>query len=413
MKPPRTSTASPIPNESTLPIRGRLLRWRLRIAAGATVLLSGLGLAWAVGLTGLAETEPPQATQLQSALQAAGSLVVYSEFGENADQLWAANPDDPAQRTELGRIDHTLGYGIVPSLSPDGTRVAYTVLSAGAPGGPGAPAELWVLDTRSGQREQLAAGLDLHIAPVWLPDSEAVVVRRSNWAEAAAATSELVLIDMSGAATTIASGAELFPIDFSLDGAALYYASLASGGTDLARAPVGGGAAETLAHLSDGIARDWRLSPDGTRLSYVADDGPQANGLLTAQVMELSTGKILTPLATEGVAQASPIWEPAEGDLTVGTLDADAPDAGAPVVVKVDGTATLGVVEEPLPAGNGFDVPVSWSPEGDKLAVRAFEGSDPGNPGPSWIVIVGTDGDRERLSSRSDVIVAGWLEAQP
>ncbi len=384
-------------------------QWPVRALVVAALLVGAAGLM--LSLRGTAGNDPTVSSQLQSLLQQGGPLVVYSEFGPAADTLWAANADDPADRVQLGRVDHAENFGIFPSLSPDGTRIAYTVLPP-VPGPSGA-AELWVLEIAGGASRRLADGIDLRVTPVWSPASDAVVVRRSDGQEGSAGSSELLRIDLNGTATTIAAAeAGLFPIDFSPDGAWLYYAILSPSGTDLARAPAqSSGKAEVLAHLSDGIARDWHLSPDGTQLAYLGQVPLEGGFTFVAQVLDLSLGTVYTPLS-RGSAQFNPIWE-REGGLTIGRLDGDA--GGAPVRLSVDGSALARWLPPPGSPSRraGFDVPLSWSPDGAYLAVRSFERSSVANPGPSRVVVTGADGQRRELSPVSDVVVAGWLEVSP
>lgn len=417
MRLPRTVTAAVKPDAGRRPAPdGRRLRSSVFRPLGALALaalvVGALGLT--LGLRGLASDEPDKSLRLHSLAQKAGPLVVFSEFGVETDTLWAADPDDPANRIQLGRVDHAPHYGISPRLSPDGARIAYTVLPPDAPGrGPDAPAELWVLETAGGAPHKLAEGVDLLITPVWSPASDAVVVRRSQWQEEAPGSFQLSRIDLEGAAVPVAAAdADLFPIDFSPDGAWLYYAVLSPAGTDLARATALGGGAETVAHLSDGFSRDWHLSPDGTRLAYLAETGGDDDIAFVTHVLDLSTGQVQTPLASAGLAQFGPIWERA-GGLTIGRLDGPGGDS-APVRLTAEG----GVLAPAVPtvpgssaAGAGFDVPLSWSPDGTHLAVRSFEGASLANPGPSRVVVVGADGRRHQLSPLSDVTVAGWLEA--
>ncbi len=373
----------------------------------------GLSLTLTLGLRGLASDQPTASASLRSLLQTAAPLVVFSEFGEEADTLWAASPDEPTDRAELGRVDHARGYGISASLSPDGTRIAYTVLPPDVPRpGPDAPAELWVLETATGVTRRLAEGVDLLITPVWSAEAGAVVVRRSEWQEGSSGSFQLLRIDLTGASATVAAAeAGLFAIDFSPEGSWLYYAVLSPSGTDLARAPgIGGGETEMMAHLSDGFARDWHLSPDGTRLAYLAEAPADAGIAFVAQVLDLSTGRVQTLLADAGVAAFNPVWEQ-DGGLTIGHLDG-AGAGGAPVRLSADG-ATLAPAS-PLPGppagGAGFDVPLAWSPDGIHLAVRSFDGGSVADPGRSRVVVVGTDGERRELSPLSDVVVVGWLE---
>jgi len=367
------------------------------VTAGAIITALGiaLGLLFALRAFG---GEPSASAGLQPLLTAAdGSLVVYSEFGQDADTLWAANPDDPARRTALATVSHAPGYGILPALSPDGKRIAYTVLPPNGPAAPDAPAELRTLDVASGETTVLASDVDLPVPPVWSATADAVVVRRSAWDDASGSgTFALVRVDLGGNAATVAtSSAGLFPIDFSPDGASLYYTALSPAGTDLWRVDAGG--ATAVAHLSDGFARDWHLSPDGMQLAYLAQSN-DTNVAYTARVLDLESGVAGEPVGGD-VAQFSPVWE-RPGVLTVGTL------RGAALRIAGEG----GTAGSPLAAPTtGFDVPLGWSPSGDKLAVRSFAGASLADPGPSRVAVVGTDGARRVLSLNSDVVIAGWL----
>src|SRR3989304_1727416 len=46
-------------------------------------------------------------------------------------------------------------------------------------------------------------------------------------------------------------------------GPGLHCASVAAAGSDLWRPPAAGGEPRQVAHLSEGLSRDWDLSPDG------------------------------------------------------------------------------------------------------------------------------------------------------
>ncbi|MDZ4278267.1 MAG: hypothetical protein U1B78_03915, partial [Dehalococcoidia bacterium] len=198
----------------------------------------GLGLGLTLGLRSPAGSQSPS-TELAPLLREAGPLVVFSELGLEADTIWAAGPDNPSERAELARVQHAPGFGISPSLSPDGARIAYTAVAPNVvAAGPDAPAELWVLDIETGATTRLAEGVDLQITPVWSRGGDAVVARRSESPEDAEGSFELLRIDLSGAVTSLVGGSQgLFPIDFSPDGRALYYASISPSGTDLASVP--------------------------------------------------------------------------------------------------------------------------------------------------------------------------------
>jgi Tol biopolymer transport system component len=399
----------------------RLRSWPAR--AFAVLLLLGalaLGARFGLALRGQATGEPSGADVLDALLARSSVAVAFSEFGVGSDTLWAANPADPTDRVLLGTAPHAPGFSVFPSLSPDGAHVAYTALPAGSSDSlSGSTAQLWLLDVASGATRLLAGGIDLRSAPVWSPASDAVVVRRNTGSEGGA-SGELLRIDLSGSAETVAAqAAGLYPIDFSPDGGALYYATLSASGTDLMRATVSAagaaGAPQPVAHLSDGIARNWRLSPDGKQLAYLAAAPAGAPTAYVVQVLDLATAAVQTPLGDAAGAQFNPIWDRNE-TITVGRVS---DSERAALRFSVDGSARLTTsgsraAGAPLPApATGFDLPLSWSPNGAYLIVRTFEGASPADPGPSHVVAVDAAGQRRPLSPQSDVEIAGWLEAAP
>jgi hypothetical protein len=378
--------------------RPRLLHV-LTIALGAAFVAGALALA--LRLHGGATQQALPSADLAALLERAGTLLVYGEFGETADTLFAADPRNPADRLAIAQVPHAFGFAVLPALSPDGRYIACTVQPPS-----GAGAELWLIETATGVAERLATGVDLRSAPVWSPGNDAVVVRRSSGGEGEAGSAQLLRIDLDGAARPLASAAGgLYAIDFSPDGAFFYYATLSESGTDLGRAAGAGGSSETIAHLSDGIARDWELAPDGKRLAYLGR-GAGAAGFV-AQVLDVETGAVSAPLGTAAGSQFSPVWERSDA-LTIGRLDAG---GGAAVAVALEGGEAASA---PLPApSSGFDVPLSWSPGGAYLVVRHFEGASTADPGPSWLWTVDKAGARQRVSDLSDIAIAGWLAALP
>lgn len=345
-----------------------------------------------------------------------GPLIVYSEFGETHDTIWAAAPDEPQQRAQLASVEHAPGYGIYPSLSPDGRYVAYTVSRRAGRGDTG---ELRALEIATGETSILADNIDLRIAPVWSAGADAVAVRRSAWQDTSGSF-QLLRVDLAGGETLLVDAdAGLFPIGFSPDGVWLYFAALSPAGTDLTRVPASGGtgdprallsdggAGEPLAHLSDGVARDWHLSPDGARLAYLAQPATDAGSAFVARVLDLATGGVTAAGAGAGVAQFNPVWE-TSGALTVGTLTSG--EGGVALRLGIGGAASS-LRALAAPAG-GFDVPLAWSPDSAHLAVRSFASSSLADPGPSRIVVVDPDGTRHELAASSDIAIAGWLQPE-
>jgi Tol biopolymer transport system component len=339
--------------------------------------------------------------------------LLYSEFGRNEDTLWVTAVDDISQRTSIATVEHAPEYGIFPSLSPDGGHIAYTVLPVSGRASIDAPAEVWLMDSDGSDRRRLAIGADLPITPVWAPDSGSIVFRRSSASDDAAGAFQLVRITLAGSETVLLeTNLGLFPVGFSPDGSLLYYVQLSQSGTDLGRVSAAGGSAALIAHLSDDFARDWHLSPDGSRLAFLAPRPTGDRVSFSAAVLELAVGgdrqlKVASAVAGQGQAdEFNPIWHPNGRDLTVGRLTAG--DGGAPALrIAAAGTGTQKSLAAPP---HGFDVPLSWSPDGSYLAVRFFEGDSAMTPGRSWVTVVDGGGERQTVSANSDIEIVGWLD---
>jgi Tol biopolymer transport system component len=377
-------------------------------AAGAILVVGALAAGLWFGIGVFRENG-------DGAAKAGGSpLLIYSEFGRSTDTIWAASPDDPTRRTKLTTVDHAPEYGIVAGLSPDGSRIAYTVLPSSGAAAIDAPAEVWVMDRNGRHRTRLAADADLPVAPVWSPDGSAVVFRRSAGSDSNGSF-QIVKVTTAGVETTLLDTTDgVLPVGFAPDGS-LYFARLSTGGTDLGVVRPDGSVTSTVAHLSDDFARDWHLSPDGSRLAYLAPGQAGDKISYHSVVIDLNPGTAVSrSLAASAFAptnqsdEFNPIWRPDGGGVTVGRL-APYAGSGSPVLqMALAGGPTTSALAAPP---RGFDVPLSWSPDVAYLAVRFFEGDSVTNPGRSWVTVVGSDGARRTVSSNSDVEVLGWSDS--
>ena len=57
-----------------------------------------------------------------------------------------------------------------------------------------------------------------------------------------------------------------------------------------------------------------------------------------------------------------------------------------------------------------IDLPLSWSPDGTSLAVRAVVGATPGQAQESHVELIDAAGDRARVSDGADVLIVGWIQ---
>ena len=339
--------------------------------------------------------------------------IVINEFGIEADTLWVAPADKPSRRQVVAVVPHAANYGIYATLSPDGRYIAYTALSPGLrDASNNSPAEVWLMGADGSYPRLVASDADLLIAPVWAPDSASLVFRRSQSRENAAGTFELVRVSLADSgrgagpveSTLVTAEAGLFPVGFSPDGERLYYTQVSAAGTELSQVAAGGGVPSLLAHLGDDFTRDWHLSPDGTRLAFLAPEQSQAGTVLRAMVMQLNGAfqpRPALPAADRPAQDFNPIWHPGDGDLTVGRLTLG--DVKAPAL-RVDASQV-----EPLEApSQGFDVPVAWSPDGSTLALRSFQGDLESELGPWHLVLLDAEGQRREVKAENEISFVGW-----
>jgi Tol biopolymer transport system component len=341
-----------------------------------------------------------------------GLRLLYKEFGSEADVIWLAAAAEPQRLERVAEVEHAPDVGILASLSPDGKRIAYMALAA-AGGDLALDAQAWLLEVDSGKTRLLASDLDGASKPVWSPDGKSIVVRRNGpWGEMGRPASLLGLDVSDGSETVLLEEQEvfeLFPIGHSPDGASLYFAQIVLSGTHFGEVPAAGGSPRLLVQASDESARDWHLSPDGTRVAFLAGQPTDDRIAIRAFVVELVEGGEPQPLTdfSEGLDAGdhfNPVWHPDGQRIAVGRT----PDDGFKAVALV--SLATGELEEVTPAPDqGFDVPVSWSPEGDYLAVRSFEGSSAAQPGREHLVLIEPGKGRQAVADRGNLEFIGWL----
>jgi len=338
--------------------------------------------------------------------------LVFAEFGLLADRIYLAAPDALDERELVANVPHASGWAITPAPAMAGDLTAFTALPPEALPRRDSLAELWVLNVRSGELTRLAGDADLLAAPVFDPDGRALLYRRTR----ADGSQQLVRVEIATRARRPLYEAStqfgLYPVALSADGVALY-AELSTRGTDLYRVREGA-EPEFIAHASDHIARDWRLSPDRASLAYLAPEVSAERVVHRAQVVALSpSGEAHAASPAEPGAvlfeQFAPVWTPDGSGLTVG-IEAFPDVNAAAVTLVIEAPADSDDLPEALPAPDqGFDAPLGWSPNGRRLAVRSFDGRDAAEPGRESFVVISPGGGRATVVSNTELIYIGWL----
>jgi Tol biopolymer transport system component len=296
------------------------------------------------------------------------------------------------------------------TLSPDGSLVAYLVLTAGSQD-PDREAQAWVLDVRSGEKRHLADGFDLRTRPVWSPGSDAIVLGRNGPQADTGREISLVGVDVTDGGENVLRTEPnvlgLFPIGYSLApavGGALVYARYGLSGTDL-----GWLAAETPSvHVTNESPRDWHISPDGARVAFLArqrTDGRIAARAFVTELSAASQAVLVLAAVPDAVDHFNPVWRE-DGTVTVGRTPAEGEASAAAVLVSLEG----GTVEDVEPGPEqGFDVPVAWSADGRYLVVRSFEGTSAAEPGREQLTIIDEGSERKAVGEQGNLEFIGWL----
>ncbi len=383
-----------------------------RLLLPAAALITALAAATVL----LASRRPAAAPPASDAAMVQGSpgrapapgALVVSEFHGDETLLLALSPDHPNDRRPLVRIPHASGAAPRAALAPGGDLVAYTALP---PGGRSLDTDgvLWVIALTERRPRRLATGVDVRTTPIWAPDGSRVVSLRvrSDAPGLVTALEEIGVRD--GTTRELAradASARLYPVGYAPDGDRFYYLRFDRDGGFLYEVRTRTGGARRVARLTDGAARDFTLSPDGSAMLYLALGGSPAR--YRAMEVDLATGDVRPVLPEEGRAEDVGVaWRPGtSAQPTTGVITGTAGVTGR-VVLGTDEAATL------AERSDGFDVPVAWSPDGRFLAVRSFSGASADDPGREAPVLLDAEGGRHPLMGDGTIEFIGWVTHAP
>ncbi len=447
-----------------LQLEGRNLRVAAPILVGAATIIVGVFAACGGGgsagtptpspapSAGLSPSpDVPTSTPLPP-LEPSSYRFLYSEFGVEEDLIWSIDPADPSDRVQLAVVPHGAGWGIKPALSPDGKKIAYNAMPDGGIS-PATDAEARILDLESGETSVVAEGVDLRTVPRWSPDGGLLFLRRNLGEDVT-----VILVDLRERqddgekpppVRTVLRQHEsdvqtYTPLGFDPDEATLYFTQL-QGGTELGSflgryAPATGEAVATATaiaeatatasagtptptpsppptppalpgdvflFLSDQIARDPALSPDASRVAFLVQGLLEGGFVFRVHIADIGAKQVSPLEIVDGLAagdQLSPIWHPDGDKVSFGQLPSGA-DPGRVAIVSLDG----GEVTFLPPPDQGFDQPLSWSPDGKFLAVRSSTGDSIGNPGLPRLVFVSPAGQRPSAPEGAEFEPVGWV----
>ena len=317
-----------------------------------------------------------------------GARLLASAYEDSRSRLVLI---DPAQLNrgwqELAAIEHAEGWDVEGVVAPSGGAAAVLAVP---PGRSRAHEEavLWLV-TAEGKRA-LAEDLDLFAGLAFSDDGRRIAVARNGGAGGR--------IDILNTADGVPaavyrseSALALYPV--ALRRGRLWAAAREPAGWALWQLALGEGSMlrERRWALGAGAMRNWTLSPDGGALAMEVRDGAD----FWVAVHSL-TGAQAAPQVAAAQSWTSRRLRPLDGQTQ------RIPNAAAPAW-RPDGQLTVGR----WTGARGFTLPLAWDPAGRWLAVAAYDGVGPGDPGRASLGLVQAERGLERIAA-ADIYAIGW-----
>lgn len=353
-------------------------------AAAAAAILVGVG-AW--GFLSTRSNLTVQAPLSQDLADTSNvTSVAFVVPGERQDVVYIRSRETGSLPVQLIAFPSAFNLHARGSANPQGTTLGLVTVS----GNSGARASLTFVTIPGRDISVAGASFDFLTALAWSPNGAHVAGQLSSLPDAAGR----VMVNIiraeaaTGAVETIATFEDVLlaaPVGYSPDGARLFVVTVDQTGSWLWAAEPGEAPAK-VGRLSTGGTRDWRLSPDGTRLAYI--ESPVGDRSYAGRVLVIATGTVQTFQVEAEQLGAS--WRPG----------AVAPDFGGP-----GGSLQL---EQP-PAEGSYVIPIEWSPDGETLiATVLVPGEDPLDPPIESTELV-TASSRALLSEFPGAAFLGWV----
>lgn len=353
------------------------------IAAAAAILV-GVGAWGFISTRSNISVQAPVTQDLEDYSHI--TSVAYVVPGERQDIIYIRSRETGAEPEQLISFPSAFTLHARGSASPQGTTLGVVTIS----GNSAARASLTFVTVPEREITVAGAAFDYLTALSWSPDGAYVAGQRSSLPDPAGRVDvDIIRAEVAtGTVATLATFSEVLlasPVGYSPNGSRLFVITIDQAGSWLWSTSAGS-APEKVARLSTGSTRDWKLSPDGTRLAFI--EAPVGDRSYSGRVLVLATGNVHSSAPAGEQLGAS--WRP--GSVV--------PDFGGP-----GGSLQL---EQPSSEGS-YVVPLQWSPDGEVLiATVLIPGDDPAEPPEESIEIV-TASSRSLLAEAPGAKFIGWV----
>src|SRR3984957_1657042 len=182
-----------------------------------------------------------------------------------------------------------------PAWSPDGDWLAYVSFE-------NKRSSIWVQQVTSGTRRMVSGRVGINGAPAWSPDGHKLLVTLGG----SAGTPNLYILDLGTQQLSRLTDGPSIDTEgaFAADGQSVYFTSDRSGGPQIYRIGVESGSKPRRVTFEGTYNARPRLSPDGTKLVMVTQDGQNYR----IAVHDLASGTVR--ILSHGRLDASPSFAP-------------------------------------------------------------------------------------------------------